>query len=126
MGNVRLLIFIKNSYCQDHAVFKLKKIINGLANRKHEMIANFCRNVDRFYSSFGELNYAAIGQNLSTKTSLCNYTTSFKNELDFVKYKHLYDHSIGDDKKSLKKKNKEKKIGAYTPVPRSRRNFIWK
>ena len=90
------------------------------------MIANFCRNVDRFYSSFGELNYAAIGQNLSTKTSLCNYTTSFKNELDFVKYKHLYDHSIGDDKKSLKKKNKEKKIGAYTPVPRSRRNFIWK
>merc|ERR1712110_736261 len=98
----------------------------GLPNRKHEMIANFCRNVDRFYSSFGELNFATLGQNLSTKSSMSNYACSFKNELDFNKYKHLYDHSLGDDKKSFKKKNKEKKIGVYTPVPRSRRNFIWK
>ena len=93
------------------------------------MIANFCRNVDRFYSSFGDLNYAAIGQNLSTKSSMSNYASNFKNELDFSKYKNLYKQSKGDigaDNNSSKKNNKDKKIGSFGPVPRSKRKFIWK
>lgn len=45
-------------YCQQHAVFRIKKIVNNLINRKHDSITNFCRTVDRFYASFGELNYS--------------------------------------------------------------------
>lgn len=91
------------------------------------MVANFCRNVDRFYSSFGDLNYAAIGQNLSTKSSFSNYAGNFKNELDFSKYKSLYKQSKGDlDNASSKKNAKDKKLGAFGPIPRSRRKFIWK